>query len=151
MEAGKKRLSGDTAREANSDEVKGLRAEAHNLKEALAEKMLENMLLKKKEFSELGKTIHEVFRIRETGNHQPGWTIITVSEQNAVVTGYPQINILHLAWSIYDGRSGSARRGANHHRILEETLQHEETAQCIGLPPTGSGSHHPGRPKLVMH
>ena len=48
MEAGKKRLSGDTAREANSDEVKGLRAEAHNLKEVLAEKMLENRLLKKR-------------------------------------------------------------------------------------------------------
>ena len=48
MEAGKKRLSGDTAREASSDEVKGLRAEAHNLKEVLAEKMLENRLLKKR-------------------------------------------------------------------------------------------------------
>ena len=28
LEAGKKRLAGDTAREANSDEVKGLRSEA---------------------------------------------------------------------------------------------------------------------------
>jgi len=32
-EAGKKRLAGDTAREATSDEVKGLRAESHQLKE----------------------------------------------------------------------------------------------------------------------
>src|ERR1700685_2605753 len=29
LEAGKKRLAGDTAREATSDDVKGLRAEAH--------------------------------------------------------------------------------------------------------------------------
>jgi len=29
LEAGKKRLAGDTAREATSDEVKGLRAETH--------------------------------------------------------------------------------------------------------------------------
>jgi len=36
LEAGKKRLAGDTAREANSDEVKGLRREAAQLKEALA-------------------------------------------------------------------------------------------------------------------
>src|SRR3954462_7949678 len=42
LEAGKKRLAGDTAREATSDEVKGLRAETHQLKELLAELMLEN-------------------------------------------------------------------------------------------------------------
>ena len=37
LEAGKKRLAGDTAREAPSDDVKMLRAEARQLKEALAE------------------------------------------------------------------------------------------------------------------
>ena len=46
-EAGKKRLAGDTARQATSNEVKSLRAEARALKEALAEQMLENRLLKK--------------------------------------------------------------------------------------------------------
>lgn len=47
MEAGKKRLNGDTVREAGSDEVKALRSEAGQLKEALAEALLENRLLKK--------------------------------------------------------------------------------------------------------
>jgi transposase len=47
LEAGKKRLAGDTAREATSDEVKGLRAESQQLKELLAEVLLENRLLKK--------------------------------------------------------------------------------------------------------
>ena len=47
LEAGKKRLSGDTMREAGSDEVKELRSESAQLKEALAEAMLENRLLKK--------------------------------------------------------------------------------------------------------
>ena len=47
LEAGKKRLSGDTEREANTTEVKGLRSEARQLKEALAEQFLENRLLKK--------------------------------------------------------------------------------------------------------
>ena len=37
LEAGKKRLAGDTAREATSDEVKTLRSEARQLKEALAD------------------------------------------------------------------------------------------------------------------
>ena len=36
LEAGKKRLAGDTARQATSTEVKTLRAEARDLKEALA-------------------------------------------------------------------------------------------------------------------
>jgi transposase-like protein len=47
LEAGKKRLAGDTVREATSDEVKTLRAQARQLKEALAEATLENRLLKK--------------------------------------------------------------------------------------------------------
>ena len=47
LEAGKKRLSGDTAREATSDEVKQLRSEATTLKETLAELLMENRLLKK--------------------------------------------------------------------------------------------------------
>jgi transposase len=47
LEAGKKRLSGDTAREATSDEVKQLRSEASALKETLAELLMENRLLKK--------------------------------------------------------------------------------------------------------
>ena len=47
LEAGKKRLAGDTVREATSDEVKGLRTEAQQLKELLAEVLLENRLLKK--------------------------------------------------------------------------------------------------------
>src|ERR1700677_4019868 len=47
LEAGKKRLAGDTVREATSDEVKGLRTDAQQLKELLAEVLLENRLLKK--------------------------------------------------------------------------------------------------------
>ena len=47
LEAGKKRLAGDTVREASSDEVKVLRSEASALKDALAESVLENRLLKK--------------------------------------------------------------------------------------------------------
>ena len=47
MEAGKKRLAGDTARSANTDEVKELRREAKDLKEVVAEQTLELRLLKK--------------------------------------------------------------------------------------------------------
>ena len=55
LEAGKKRLSGDTSREATSDEVKSLRRETSELKEALAETLLENRLLKKSTFGDGGE------------------------------------------------------------------------------------------------
>ena len=47
LEAGKKRLAGDTAREASTGEVKALRREARDLKEVVAEQALELRLLKK--------------------------------------------------------------------------------------------------------
>ena len=47
LEAGKKRLLGDTTREATAPEVKALRDENGRLKQVLAETVLENRLLKK--------------------------------------------------------------------------------------------------------
>lgn len=47
LEAGRKRLAGDTVREATSGEVKKLRGESLALKETLAELLMENRLLKK--------------------------------------------------------------------------------------------------------
>ena len=57
MEAGKKRLAGDTVREATSDEVKELKSEAVVLKETLAEILLENRLLKKSMLGDSGEDI----------------------------------------------------------------------------------------------
>ena len=47
LEAGKRRLAGDTERAATSSEVKELRREARALKEVVAEQALELRLLKK--------------------------------------------------------------------------------------------------------
>ena len=47
LEAGKKRLAGDTQRQASTSEVKDLRREARDLKELVADLTLENRLLKK--------------------------------------------------------------------------------------------------------
>ena len=47
LEAGKKRLAGDTVRAATSDEVKEIQAQTRQLKELVAELMIENRLLKK--------------------------------------------------------------------------------------------------------
>ena len=47
MEAGKRRLAGDTARAATTGEVQDLRRETRALKECVADLTLENRLLKK--------------------------------------------------------------------------------------------------------
>ena len=47
LEAGKKRLAGDTARAATSDEVLSMRSQTQALKEAVADLTVENRLLKK--------------------------------------------------------------------------------------------------------
>jgi transposase len=47
LEAGKKRLSGDTAREATSDEVADLRKENQKLKETVADLVLRYDIVKK--------------------------------------------------------------------------------------------------------
>lgn len=54
MEAGKRRLAGNTARAATTDEVKELRREARDLKEVVAEQTLELRLLKKSMFADGG-------------------------------------------------------------------------------------------------
>ncbi len=57
LEAGKKRLAGDVVREATSDEVKNLRQETLGLKEAVAELLMENRLLKKSVLGDGGDNI----------------------------------------------------------------------------------------------
>ena len=47
LEAGKRRLKGDTLREANSDEVTEIRKENEQLKQLVAELSLKNRVLKK--------------------------------------------------------------------------------------------------------
>ena len=107
LEAGKKRLAGDTAREATSDEVKTLRAESSQLKEALAEILLENRLLKKT-CSGMGRTLHEIFRIREAGDHRAGGALFIAGSPNTITAGYPEVDLLWLVQPLCGGRTKSA-------------------------------------------
>ncbi|MFZ0736729.1 MAG: transposase [Candidatus Acidiferrales bacterium] len=50
MEAGKKRLRGDTQREANREEVEQLRQENQRLKQLVADLSLANLTLKKSQY-----------------------------------------------------------------------------------------------------
>lgn len=53
MEAGKKCPFGDTARQATSGQATSLKRETHDFKEALAETLLKNRLLKKSMLADL--------------------------------------------------------------------------------------------------
>src|SRR2546427_4199562 len=107
LEAGKKRLAGDTAREATSDEVKELKAEARQLKETLAEVLIENRLLKKA-FSGIGRTLHEIFRIREVRDHRTGGTVVALNPPDTGSNRDPEIDVLRLVQPIPRGRDRSS-------------------------------------------
>lgn len=109
LEAGKRRLAGDTARAATTDEVKDLRREARDLKEVVAEQTLELRLLKKSMIGpsrdialqcpagqRMGATKNEVCRIREAGDHPAGRRLASFSAPNAGQTGYPAHHVLSL-------------------------------------------------------
>ena len=81
MEAGKRRLAGDTARAATTDEVKDLRREARALKECVADLTLENRLLKKA-CSRMGATKNEVSRFGKARNHQDRRAVTPACQAN---------------------------------------------------------------------
>jgi hypothetical protein len=89
--AGKKRLAGDTAREATSDEVKELKAEARQLKETLAEVPIE-IACSKKAVSGMGRTHHEVFRARKVRG-QSG-TVVALDPSDIGADRDPEIDVL---------------------------------------------------------
>jgi len=108
MEAGKRRLAGDTARAATSDEVKDLRRESRDLKECVADLTLENRLLKKSML--VGEeaqpvrgtgenrmaTTHEVSRHREAGDHQAGRAVASASQADVGSARHPAPDLLPL-------------------------------------------------------
>ena len=81
LEAGKRRLAGDTARAATSDEVKSLRREAQNLKEVVAEQALEQRLQKKNMVAD-GETRHEAPRLREARDHSARRAVASAGTAN---------------------------------------------------------------------
>ena len=93
LEAGKKRLAGNTIREATSSEVKELRAESSALKETLGELLMENRLLKKA-YSGMVRTIYEVFCYRERRNHPSGRKLQPLCKTDSDAAGYSQVHIL---------------------------------------------------------
>lgn len=81
LDAGKRRLMGDTKRQANSGQVKALRQENSQLKELVADLSLKNVVLKKTWLARTGIwTIDALYSVREDGDHQAGGGIGPASE-----------------------------------------------------------------------
>jgi transposase len=95
LEAGKRRLAGDTARAATSGEVKDLRRETAALKEVVADLTLENRLLKKSMTGD-GRTRHEVSCVRKGRDHPVGRAITSVGEANTGQARHPACVILSM-------------------------------------------------------
>src|SRR5262249_36813613 len=92
LEAGKRRLAGDTARAATSGEVKDLRREAAALKEVVADLTLENRLLKK---SMSGDGEDEAC-IREGRDHPACRAIGSAGQADLGQTRQPRRHVLPL-------------------------------------------------------
>ncbi len=89
LEAGKQRLSGNTRREATSDEVGELRKENNQLKQVLADTVLKNVVLKKVYLArDRCGTKNESVRIREGGSDSDGGGVRPVYSQDLGRTGY---------------------------------------------------------------
>jgi len=104
LEAGKKRLAGDTAREATSGEVRSLRREAAALKEVVADLTLENRLLKKA-CAGMARKAHEVPGIREDRHHPSGRAIPSVRARDPGQDRHPTGHLLPVVRSLPDRRA----------------------------------------------
>ena len=104
LEAGKRRLAGDTARAATSDEVKDLRRQAQELKEVVAEQALELRLLKKSMIAD-GGTKHEAPRLREARDHPSRRAVASPGATNPGDARHSTIDLLSLVRAVSSWRA----------------------------------------------
>ena len=109
LEAGKRRLAGDTARAATSGEVKDLRREAQALKEVVAEQALELRLLKKSMIAD-GEARNEVSGFRKAGDHPAGRAIASASAPDAGEARRLSRHFLQMVRPLPDRRAGGPGR-----------------------------------------
>ena len=96
LEAGKKRLLGDTTREATSTEVQDLRRENSQLKQVVAEAVLENRVLKRIWWSPVRGTIRATDRGREARDHPACGGLGSVGAPYAAGAGGSPVHVLRV-------------------------------------------------------
>ena len=96
LEAGKKRLVGDTKREASAPEVKGLQDENDRLKHALAETVLEVRLLKKVSWAPARTTVRAIESGGEARSDPPCGRLGSFGAPHAARTESEPLDFLRL-------------------------------------------------------
>ena len=96
LETGKKRLVGDTTRDATSTEVTDLRSENGRLKHVVAELVLENRLFKKGVTAPTRSAVREAHRGREIRAHPAGRGIGIARATEVAGTADQSVHILHV-------------------------------------------------------
>src|SRR5437868_13517650 len=62
----------------------------------------------KKAFSGMGRTLHEIFRIREVRDHRTGGTVVALNPPDTGSNRDPEIDVLRLVQPIPGGRDRSS-------------------------------------------
>ena len=107
LEAGKQRLSGNTQREATSDEVVELRKENNQLKQVLADTVLKIVVLKKVYLArDRCGTKNESISIREGGSDPDGGGFCVIHSQDTGRVWYQPQQFLSLVSALSGRRAG---------------------------------------------
>ena len=109
LEAGKKRLVGDTTREATSTEVTDLRSANGRLKDVVAELVLENRLLKKGWRPPTRRAVRETHRGREVRAHPVGREIGVARAPDVAGTADQSVHVLHVVSPLPPARARRSR------------------------------------------
>ena len=107
LEAGKKRLAGDTAREATSDEVEGFAHGDSPTQGAAGRADGGEPPAEKKRTRRWGVRYMRYPRRREAGNHPAGRAVVVVGAAHPGPARHPALHLLRLVRAL----SGARRRG----------------------------------------
>jgi transposase len=124
LEAGKKRLAGDTARAATTDEVHDLRREARALKQVVADLTLENRLLKKKRWHEPGHRAQSGRIDRRLKDQPVAVTVLPVDLRRACPRPFSC-----RAWRNVLGPVGRSRRRRTNRDVVCPTMSANDGSQ----------------------
>ena len=100
LEAGKKRLAGDTGRQATSGEVKGLRQEMRRLEGVGRRTFAGEPFSQKKHDRAWGRRGMRYRRIREAGDHPPGRAVPPGRRVHFGQAGHSEDHLLSLVRSL---------------------------------------------------
>jgi transposase len=160
LEAGKKRLAGDTARAATSDEVKDLRREAQALKEVVGDLTLENRLLKKrmarpvcKGFDRERRMISLLQRIRprrmspgQDGDTRASVLIKHSASSAAFLTRLPERRSTVRPSRYHHSQTSSIEQRPQ--ALIDQPLRRQGCA--LGSKPLSAPQHCPGNPGQLV-